>query len=120
MSLREKIKQCQLTQDRDEMVALSKDEDPKVRLAVLKNMCPCKLKADYDDFWKRVIEMAEDPDDQVRYQVLHTLCDGSPSHLEIEVMGAIEIFNHDPNKDIRRKAHKVLAAYKHRGKWNIL
>jgi len=52
--------------------------------------------------------------------VLHTLCDGSPKHLEFKVVEALKIFNNDSNAGIRRRAHKVLASYNRTGKWNIL
>lgn len=53
-------------------------------------------------------------------QVLHTICDGSPAFLETRVAAALEEFNHDSDKAIRRTAHKVLASYSRTGKWNIL
>jgi len=56
----------------------------------------------------------------VSAQVLHTICDGSPSHLEDRVADALESFNRDSNKAIRRQAHKVLASYTRTGKWNVL
>lgn len=48
------------------------------------------------------------------------MCDGSPDLYEDKVEAALEIFNRDPDKEIRRKAHKVLASYLRTGKWNIL
>lgn len=53
-------------------------------------------------------------------QVLHTICDGSPASMETRVAEALEDFNRDSNKAIRRQAHKVLASYTRTGKWNIL
>ena len=53
-------------------------------------------------------------------QVLHTLCDGSPAHLEYEVAEALEGFNRDSDSKIRRMAHKCLTAYRKTGKWNVL
>uniref|UniRef100_A0A8W8JAG1 HEAT repeat domain-containing protein n=1 Tax=Magallana gigas TaxID=29159 RepID=A0A8W8JAG1_MAGGI len=70
-------------------------------------MCPCRVKKDLSDFWARVIEMADDEDVLVRKQVLHTLCDGSPAHLEFQVVEMLEIFNRDKDAQIRRTAHKV-------------
>ncbi len=52
--------------------------------------------------------------------MLHTLCDGSPAHLEDAVMDAVSSFNGDPDKTIRRRANKVMAVYRATGKWNIL
>jgi len=111
---------CNTTDDVNTIITLTKDENPQIRVAALKNMCPCRVKADVDLFWTRVIEMVNDIDASVRYQVLHTLCDGSPSHRETDIMAAIEVFNRDKNKDIRRKAHRVIASYKKTGKWNVL
>ena len=53
-------------------------------------------------------------------QVLHTLCDGSPAHMEFKVAEALEDFNRDPDSKIRRQAHKVLSNYTRTGKWNIM
>lgn len=88
--------------------------------------------------------MVDDDDEDVRYQVLHTLCDGSPSHLEErvraaqvavgqrththlppapfapQVMDAVYELNRDTNKKTRRKAHQVMASYRKTGKWNIM
>ena len=52
--------------------------------------------------------------------MLHTICDGSPAILEAQVAEALEDFNRDTDKTIRRVAHKVLASYSRTGKWNIL
>ena len=64
--------------------------------------------------------MLDDPATNVRDQVLHTLCDGSPTQMEYDVAEALEKFNRDPDSGIRRKAHKALTAYRKTGKWNIL
>jgi len=65
--------------------------------------------------------MVTDEDEDVRYQVLHTLCDGSPAHLEHDVMEAVGgAFNRDKSKKIRRAAHKIMGTYKKSGKWNIM
>jgi DNA-binding Xre family transcriptional regulator len=37
----------------------------------------------------RFAEMVDDEDDDVRRQVLHTLCDGSPAHMEDDVMQVV-------------------------------
>lgn len=83
-------------------------------------MCPCKVQKDFEEFWERLFELAQDEDPDVRYQILHNMCDGSPEGYEDKVMECLEIFNRDPDKDIRRKAHKVMGAYLHSGKWNVL
>lgn len=108
------------TDDADKMIILTKDSDPMIRLKALKEMCPCKVREDVDFLWDRIFEMVSDPDPTVRYQVLHTICDGSPNHLESKVAEALEKFNRDPDKKIKRQAHKVLGSYLRTGAWNIL
>ena len=83
-------------------------------------MCPCHLQEEVPDFWARVLEMVDDENLAVRKQVMHTLCDGSPASLQVEVMLAMETFNHDADTDLRRMAHKVIASYHRTGKLNIL
>jgi vesicle coat complex subunit len=113
-------KLCVDTTDINVILGLSKHPDPQVRKASLREMCPCRVKDDVDAFWRRVIEMVDDESPLVREQVLHTICDGSPSHLEDEVYRLLQIFNRDSDSSIRRKAHKVMATYDQTGKWNIL
>lgn len=48
------------------------------------------------------------------------MCDGSPEGYEDQVVISLEQFNRDPDKDIRRRAHKVLASYLRTGEWNVL
>jgi len=104
----------------EELINKTKSENPKERLNALKQMCPCRVKEDIDLFWNRIFEMVNDTDDDVRYQVIHTICDGAPKHLEQKVSDALEQFNRDSNSDVRRRSHKVLASYLRTGKWNIL
>jgi hypothetical protein len=111
--------------DIDEVAASLAAEDAKVRLAALKRICPCKLRAeagkeDMATMWDALFELVHDPDTAIRSRVLHTICDGSPSALEERVAEALEVFNRDPDRDIRRQAHKVLSSYTRTGKWNIL
>ena len=117
---KELIERCKATSDIDEVVGLTKHESAAVRVAALKEMCPCHLKEEVPEFWTRVLEMVEDSDLGVRKQVLHVLCDGSPAALQVEIMEAMEKFNHDADTDLRRMAHKVIASYAKNGKLNIL
>ncbi len=117
---KEAIRLCQTTTDIDVIIDLTSHDNPQVRQRALREMCPCRVKIDIDDFWHRVMAMKDDPAANVRQQVLHTLCDGSPAHLEFEVAEALEDFNRDADPKIRRMAHKVLASYRRTGKWNIL
>ncbi|XP_075246673.1 uncharacterized protein LOC142340114 isoform X2 [Convolutriloba macropyga] len=120
MESKSAIRLCNDTDDVSTVVELTKHSDARVRKSALKQMCPCKVKQDVAPFWERVFQMLHDQDDDVRAQVLHTICDGSPSHLEPEVADALEVFNRDPNSKIRRQAHKALTAYRKTGKWNVL
>ncbi|CAF2028224.1 unnamed protein product [Rotaria magnacalcarata] len=117
---KEAIRLCRETEDIKTILELTNHVDPIVRQRALKEICPCRVKDDIDVFWERVVEMTDDPADNVREQVLHTLCDGSPDHMEMKVLEALEKFNRDSNSYIRRRAHKVLSAYRRSGKWNIL
>ena len=83
-------------------------------------MCPCHVKRDVPEFWERVFELADDEDKDIRFQILHNMCDGSPPGYEDKVVEALEIFNRDPDLKIRRKAHQVIGSYQHEGKWNIM
>ena len=104
----------------NELIELTKSENETVRLRAAQQMCPCRVQTDLPEFWQRIFELAEDPSEKVRYQVMHNMCDGSPEGYEAQVLEALEIFNRDPDKTIRRKAHQVLAAYKYKGEWNIM
>jgi hypothetical protein len=64
--------------------------------------------------------MVGDEDSAVRWQILHTICDGSPTHVESRVADALDTFGRDSDAAIRRRAHRVLATYSRTGKWNIL
>ena len=119
-SVRMALRLCKETTTIETIIDLTRHDDPRVRQNALKQMCPCRVKKDHDAFWERVLEMTDDEAANVRSQVLHTLCDGSPNHLEFKVTEALEEFNRDPDSKIRRKAHKVLTSYQRTGKWNIL
>ncbi|XP_035827795.1 uncharacterized protein LOC101846602 isoform X5 [Aplysia californica] len=120
LKVNEALRLCRDTTDIDVIIELTKHQHPQVRQVALREMCPCRVKKDLSDFWNRVFEMLADDAENVRYQVLHTLCDGSPSHLEERIAEALEHFNRDPSTKIRRQAHRALTAYRRTGKWNIL
>lgn len=116
----EMIQRIKETDDIDEIIELTKHYIPAVRVEAVRSICPCKVYDKIDLFWQRILEMVDDEDFTVRSNVLHVLCDGSPDYLEDEIIRAVDRLNHDPNKDIRRKAHKVLGSYNKTGKWNVL
>ena len=103
-----------------ELIENSRDYLPEVRLEAVRRMCPCKVKRDVEAMWARLLQMTSDPDDAVRYQVLHSLCDGAPKAREEEVVNAIQSFWNDSNTRIRRSARRALNSYQFTGVWNIL
>ena len=104
----------------EEIIELTHHQNTQVRLKATQQMCPCRVQCDQPDFWNRLFDLAQDEDDAVRAQVLHNMCDGSPEGYEEQVINCLEIFNRDPNTEIRRKAHKVMASYLRTGDWNVL
>eukprot|EP01120_Amphizonella_sp_Union-15-10_P008867 TRINITY_DN3275_c0_g1_i1.p1 TRINITY_DN3275_c0_g1~~TRINITY_DN3275_c0_g1_i1.p1 ORF type:complete len:229 (-),score=47.50 TRINITY_DN3275_c0_g1_i1:106-792(-) len=104
----------------EEFMKLTFDENPITRKKALRELCPCQVKHDIEQFWNRILEMIHDPDASVRYQVLHNLCDGSPKVREEQVIAAIEDMHNDEDKTVRTTVHKVLTHYRRTGKWNIL
>ena len=63
------IRLCRDTEDIKTILALTTHVDPIVRQRALKEICPCRVKDDIDQFWERVLEMINDPADNVREQV---------------------------------------------------
>jgi hypothetical protein len=120
MPRREALKACEESNSFGDIIPLLRHEDPHVRVRALEHVCPCRNWHYSSEVWRVITGMASDPDLGVRKQVLHTLCDGSPEHLERDIMEAVEVFNRDPDRHTRRMAHKVMAEYRRTGKWNIM
>ncbi|KYR00227.1 hypothetical protein DLAC_03385 [Tieghemostelium lacteum] len=104
----------------DQYIELTRHSNPSIRIQTLRTMCPCKVKADIDQLWTRIMEMSTDPDPKVRYQVIHDLCDGSPNWREGQVISTLESMHNDSDPKVRRTIHNVLTNYRYTGKWNIL
>jgi HEAT repeat protein len=102
------------------LIDRTRDEDPRIRRAALRELCPCDLKRNLDPAWDRVLEMVDDPDASVRSIVLHTLCDGSPEERITEVVGALEKLAQDPDRRLRRRARDILAKHRRTGRVNFL
>lgn len=49
------IAEAKATESIERIVELSKHSDATVRLAAVKQICPCRVKADVDMFWDRVL-----------------------------------------------------------------
>lgn len=104
----------------DEVLSLTHSKHEEVRLKAIQRLCPCRVGEENEQFWARIFQMVDDECPKIRYQILHNMCDGSPPNYEQKVVDALEIFNRDPDTDVRRRAHKVLASYLRTGKWNVL
>jgi len=98
----------------------TRDPDPRRRQQALKELCPCHVKADVDEFWQRICAMTTDPDAGVRFQALHNLCDGSTRAREDQVIAAISNLVGDPDLKVRRTCNRILAMYRKTARWNYM
>ena len=104
----------------DKCLEMTRSSDPRQRKKALKEMCPCRVRADIPQLWERIFELLNDDSEIVRDQALHALGDGSPKHLEGRIVEAVEDMYNDPAPAVRKKARRMLMAYRKTGKWNIL
>ena len=104
----------------EEFLQLTYDEDPKVRMQGVQALCPCHVKADNEEIWSRIFELARDTHRSVRAHVLHALGDGSPREREPDVVRTVESMADDPDPKIRRSVRRLLAQYRRTGKINVL
>jgi vesicle coat complex subunit len=117
------LEACSLLNESEDVIAIlkrSRSTNPVERKAALRSMCPCKVKREIDPFWVRIVEMCNDPDDSVRYQVLHSLCDGSPASLEELVAETVRSFWNDPSDKIKRAARRAYNSWQRGDGINIL
>jgi HEAT repeat protein len=63
----EALHRIQDTEDMDEIIELSRSESALVRQKAAQQMCPCRVGKDFEEFWQRIFELAEDEDSEVRY-----------------------------------------------------
>jgi hypothetical protein len=94
--------------------------DARTRRRAVRDLCPCHVQRDVEEIWRRLLQMVNDPDDLVRYAVMHTLCDGSPASREADIIAALEGMYNDPSEKLRRKVRHAVMSYRKTGKWNIL
>ena len=102
------------------MLALIRDNDPRVRLEAVRALCPCHVQANRPEIWDTLIVLATDPNADVRRNVLHTLSDGSPRERSEQVAAIWETMYQDPDRKIRKQVRFLLAQYRRTGKINIL
>lgn len=103
-----------------EYIQRTHDPSPLKRKRALRELCPCHVRQDIPEVWERVFEMLDDESGIVRDQALHALGDGSPAHLEERIVAAVEGLYNDPHPDVKKKARRMLNAYRRTGKWNVL
>jgi hypothetical protein len=69
LSTKDALRLCRDTEDIQTILSLTEHENAAVRQRALKEICPCRVKDDIDLFWTRVLQMIDDPADNVREQV---------------------------------------------------
>ena len=104
----------------EDYLNLTRNSNPMVRKRALKELCPCHVRADFDQIWERILECTDDPDPLVRDQALHALGDGSPRHLEEKIVEIVQQKYNDKDPRVKKKARKMLNSYRRTGKWNVL
>jgi HEAT repeats len=100
----------------DQLLELSRSEDGRVRQLACRNLCTCHVRADIDRVWVRLLELIDDPDREVRGDVIHALTDSTPAPRVADVVQALESRHNDPDPGIRRQVRKTLARYRRTGK----
>ncbi len=103
-----------------DLIALSSSISAGERLDAVRAMCPCEVRANLPMVWRRLLELADDPDPRVRRSVLHNLCDGSPAEYRAAVLAALERMSHDPDQRVRKHARQVLAGYRRTGRVSVM
>lgn len=106
--------------DTETLLTELENEDWRRRRSALKCVCPCKVQRNVPELWDRIMTMYADEHPLVRDQVVHTLCDGSPKELEIQVVGVLESLWNDKEERVRKKVRRALTAYRRTGNWNVL
>ena len=60
------LKEIPQIEDMSEVLEFTHHKDPLVRRCAVQQLCPCRVKKDFDEFWARTLELAEDEDPVVR------------------------------------------------------
>ena len=103
-----------------EWLALTHSGVAYERRRALQALCPCEVKSDNPEVWRRVLEMVDDPDDGVRRWVIHVLCDGSPAKYRTEIVKALEHRYNDPDPRVRKFVRRALSSQRRSGTINVL
>lgn len=100
----------------DGLLELSWSPESRARQLACKNLCTCHVRADDDRVWARLLELVDDPDPQVRGDVIHALTDSTPATRVPAVVQALQSRHNDADERIRRRVRKTLAHYRRTGK----
>lgn len=102
-----------------QLLALTLDEDPRVRRLALKHLCPCLLQRQRDPVWARVFELTDDPNPGVRRDAVHAMTDGSPREYAARVQSQPEAMRRDPDRQVRKYVARTLDAIHRTGRINV-
>ena len=101
------------------LLALTHDDDARVRRLALKHLCPCRLQREREAVWSRVFELADDPDSGVRMDAIHAMTDGSPREYGNDVLAVVERMQNDPDVKVRRYIRRTLTKVRQTGRVNV-
>src|SRR5262245_58956993 len=102
--------------DIGQLLSQTESADEAIRAHAVWALCPCHLRRNEPEVWDRILLLVDDPSTRVRSFVFHVLAYGSPRDREAEVVTAIERFQHDPDKRLRRRARQLMAQYRREGR----
>ena len=60
----------------EQLLEMSRSDDPGDRLVAAEYLCPCRVRRRIDSVWQALFRMLEDADARVRRAAWHTLDDG--------------------------------------------
>jgi HEAT repeats len=100
----------------DGLLELSRSQESRARQLACRSLCTCRVRADDDRVWTRLLELVRDPDPRVRGDVIHAITDSTPAPRVLAVIRALESRHNDPDVGIRRRVRKTLACYRGPGR----
>jgi len=93
-------------------IALSFSADAETRCCAVHSLCPCEATTDAPAVWRRVLELAHDPDANVRYRVVDALCDGAPLRYRRQVLEKLEMLCDDSDERVSLRAVSATAQFR--------